>query len=671
MDKLKICFTNTDTLSNKVAELELFLATEKPHVLGLCEVYPKVSPDKMSINDLKFTDYDVLCPKMSGERGVLLLVHKSMKVTQVYNFDHIEFNENVWCEFELVKGCCVLLGMIYRSPTSSVENDQKLINLINSSVSLKYDQYVLLGDFNYKDIDWKKCESKYSEGASGTKFLDCVQDNFLHQHVLSETRFRHNQAPSCLDLVFTKEDSVINQETITINSPLGCSDHSMISFELDASYVNHNETNERFQYYKGNYEKIREDLSSVNWDNLMEGKSVNEMWIVFRDTLCDSVDKHVPKKKSSIKKCNSPLWLDRNTKLATIKKNKAWKKYKYSRSTTNYNKYAEARNECSREVKSAKRNYEQKIASEVKTNAKSFWRYVNSKRKTKDKIGDLNKSDNTTAVTDEEKSEVLNGFFSSVFQDLDNLCNWSTESKLSFNASKCKVMHIGSNNDCARYTMQDIDGNYVKVESVASEKDLGVIFDSRLTFEEHITEIASKAHRVTGIIWRSFEFMNKDMFLNLYKSIIRPIVEYGSCVWSPYLKKDIKRLEDVQRRATKLVKDVSDLSYEQRLKALGIPTLEYRRDRADMIQIYKSVYGHDELKWDHLFTLSSGDLRGHHLKFFKKKSKHNSRLYSFSQRSIMYWNSLSEETVSAKSINQFKSMLNIEHWNRKKDEDLT
>ena len=63
--------------------------------------------------------------------------------------------------------------------------------------------------------------------------------------------------------------------------------------------------------------------------------------------------------------------------------------------------------------------------------------------------------------------------------------------------------------------------------------------------------------------------------------------------------------------------------------------LGYRRDRADMIQIYKSVYGHDELKWDHLFTLSSGDLRGHHLKFVKKKSKHNSRLYSFSQRSVI------------------------------------
>ena len=85
-----------------------------------------------------------------------------------------------------------------------------------------------------------------------------------------------------------------------------------------------------------------------------------------------------------------------------------------------------------------------------------------------------------------------------------------------------------------------------------------------------------------------------------------------------------------------------------------------------MIQIYNSVYGHDELKWDRLFSLSSGDLRGHHLKFDKKKSKHNLRLFSFSQRSVACWNSLSEETVSAKSLNHFKSLLNNENWNSKK-----
>jgi len=63
-----------------------------------------------------------------------------------------------------------------------------------------------------------------------------------------------------------------------------------------------------------------------------------------------------------------------------------------------------------------------------------------------------------------------------------------------------------------------------------------------------------------------------------------------TCIWSPYLKKDIRRLESVQRRATKFVKNICHLNYEDRLRTLGLPTLEYRRDRNDMIQVQKNVY---------------------------------------------------------------------------------
>ena len=73
-----------------------------------------------------------------------------------------------------------------------------------------------------------------------------------------------------------------------------------------------------------------------------------------------------------------------------------------------------------------------------------------------------------------------------------------------------------------------------------------------------------------------------------------------SNVWSPYLKKDIKKIEDVQRRATRLVPACSTLPYEERLKFLGLPTLEYRRDRSDMITLYKSIYGLDDLKWSNI-----------------------------------------------------------------------
>ena len=250
--------------------------------------------------------------------------------------------------------------------------------------------------------------------------------------------------------------------------------------------------------------------------------------------------------------------------------------------------------------------------------------------------------------------------------DLDNLNVWSRDWKLAFNASKCKVIHIGSANENYRYTMTDNDGNHSYIETVSNEKDLGVTFDNQLSFEDHINIITMKARRTLGIIHRSFEFLDRSMFLTLYKSLVRPVLEYGSSVWSPYLKRDIKKLEDIQRRATKMVPCVASLPYEERMRELGLVSLEYRRDRADLIQIYKSVHNLDQLKWDKLFTFVPGDSRGHSLRFRTKKCAKNIRLHSFSVRSIHFWNNLKEDTVTAKTINQFKSSLNSEKWNSKK-----
>ena len=78
------------------------------------------------------------------------------------------------------------------------------------------------------------------------------------------------------------------------------------------------------------------------------------------------------------------------------------------------------------------------------------------------------------------------------------------------------------------------------------------------------------------------------MFLNLYKSMVRPHLEYGSQTWSPVYKKDKIIIENVQRRGTRLVKSLQHLPYEKRLETVGLPTLEYRRERADMVQVIRS-----------------------------------------------------------------------------------
>ena len=126
----------------------------------------------------------------------------------------------------------------------------------------------------------------------------------------------------------------------------------------------------------------------------------------------------------------------------------------------------------------------------------------------------------------------------------------------------------------------------IEIETVTSEQGLGVIMDKALNFSEHINSKVNKANRNLGIMFRTFTFMNKEMFLNLCKSLVRPHLEYVVTVCAPLYKKDIIIIENVQRRSTKLVRSISHLPYSERSNSLGLPSLEYRRERADVVEVY-------------------------------------------------------------------------------------
>ena len=217
---------------------------------------------------------------------------------------------------------------------------------------------------------------------------------------------------------------------------------------------------------------------------------------------------------------------------------------------------------------------------------------------------------------------------------LDNAVDWANIWKMKYHFKKCKQLHIGNHDINFDYSMQT-DTGPVLVEKVTSEKDLGVTFDQKLKFTDHINNKVNKANRNVGLIFRTFTFMNKEMFLNLYKSILRPHLEYASTVWSPMFKKDKILIENVQRRATRLVKSIKHLSYEDRLKTLGLPSLEYRRERSDMIQVYKILHGIDRVDEDKFFTLNRlAATRGHSLKLYKKRSRLMVRANCFSNRVV-------------------------------------
>ena len=150
------------------------------------------------------------------------------------------------------------------------------------------------------------------------------------------------------------------------------------------------------------------------------------------------------------------------------------------------------------------------------------------------------------------------------------------------------------------------------------EKDLDVYLTSDCKPSLQCTKAAATAMQSLRTIKRKFKHIDKDSFGVLYKAYIRPHLEYSVQTWNPYLQKDIKSLEKVQRRATEMVPAVKNMSYNVRLKEVKLFPLEVRRIRDDLIEIFKTLHGLDHLDAGKFFTLSSTSTRGHSLKLYKK-----------------------------------------------------
>ena len=130
--------------------------------------------------------------------------------------------------------------------------------------------------------------------------------------------------------------------------------------------------------------------------------------------------------------------------------------------------------------------------------------------------------------------------FEELQDDLYELCIWASKWLLFFNVQKCKVMHIGKGNPDFIYEMKDCNENKYHLKVVTSEKDLGITFQENLKFEEHISNVVSKANRLLGLVKRTFSYIDRTVFLTIYKSIIRPVIDYGDSVWNPSLKSIFK-----------------------------------------------------------------------------------------------------------------------------------
>ena len=167
-----------------------------------------------------------------------------------------------------------------------------------------------------------------------------------------------------------------------------------------------------------------------------------------------------------------------------------------------------------------------------------------------------------------------------------------------------------------------------------------------------------------GMIRRTISFLDCHLFKKLYTTFVRPHLEYAHPVWSPHLLKHISIIENVQKRATKLVDGLHHYSYSERLRKLDLPTLLYRRERGDMIEVYKHFHTYDKISISSSFRPRNRPSRTHDFQLHTLLPKDGTRgvqSNSFYYRVANTWNNLPKDVFTAPSINIFKNKLD-DHW---------
>lgn len=218
-------------------------------------------------------------------------------------------------------------------------------------------------------------------------------------------------------------------------------------------------------------------------------------------------------------------------------------------------------------------------------------------------------------------------------------------------------MHIGRDNPRKDYTI----GRTI-LQTISEERDLGIYITEDLKPSLQCVKAAKKASSALGIIKRSFTNFDTPSFALVYKTYVRCHMEYCVQAWNPYYKKDIEVLEKIQKRATKLVPELRNLSYCERLKRLKLTSLTDRRKRGDLIEAYKIITGKENIKSDKFFKFSSDQCnktRGNSMKLYKPRLNKSilQRVNFFSNRVVNSWNALPEYVISASTVNTFKNRL--------------
>ena len=159
-------------------------------------------------------------------------------------------------------------------------------------------------------------------------------------------------------------------------------------------------------------------------------------------------------------------------------------------------------------------------------------------------------------------------------------------------------MHLGRNNPKFEYKI-----NGVVISEAHEEKDLGVWIDCSMKPSLQSEVAAKGANQTLGLICRSFHYRTKSTLVPLFKTLVRPKLEFADAAWNPWLEKDVEAVEKVQRRLIRMLSNVRGVTYKEKLKDAGLTLLKDRRERGALIEAFKTINGFNNVNSSDWFDM--------------------------------------------------------------------
>ena len=405
--ELKVYFTNARSLRNKFDELESCAITYNYDIIFICESWINEKMFGDFRREYELNDYEMHLYQRENKKGggVIMYIRKNLKVKSANNLKVRSEVESLWLDIEVTKKVQVRVGLMYKPPDISSELYEYFLNEISDAVTNHGigNPILVLGDLNCPGIDW---ENLHGSNVHEEKLIECVQNNFLEQTINFPTR-----GENCLDLVFTNFTELISE--IKRDVPLASSDHDSVTFSLKCDLESKPNTATRWNYRKGDYDKLRLLLSEIDWTDKFENRGCADMWEIFKCEL-ERVQKDcIPVSKIRSSKNQKKAWLTNEVVIAINEKKLAYKNFLQDKTEANLNIVKLRNIACKKIIRKNRRLDDINVARDSK-NSRRFFGHYNKNAKLKRNIS-LIKYKNKVVEGNQNIANEFSEFFASVF----------------------------------------------------------------------------------------------------------------------------------------------------------------------------------------------------------------------------------------------------------------